>query len=276
MIRPNKVVSIILPVFNGEGFIYDAISSVLHQSYHDWELLVVNDGSEDSTEMIIQTFDDERIRYFYQKKRGVSVARNLGLLNMKGDYFCFLDADDVMPPNGIKDRLHIFDEQPDISFVDGVVVYMNDDMTPTGTQFVPSFKGCPYDELLQLSCACYFGNTWMIKRERNVHYRFNQQMTHAEDLFFYLTLAKGRKYSYTESPVLYYRERENSAMKDLAGLEHGYFYLLKKVKQELQPDPATFKVLKKRIIRIMFLSHLFDGRDPYSAARSLFRYLLKA
>jgi glycosyltransferase involved in cell wall biosynthesis len=265
-----------MAAFNVESYLYKSIESLIKQSHHDWELIIVNDGSSDKTSDIAKSFNDSRIRYCEQDNQGVSSARNLGLAQMTGDYFCFLDADDVMPPNGIKDRLHIFDEQPDISFVDGVVVYMNDDMTPTGTQFVPSFKGCPYDELLQLSCACYFGNTWMIKRERNVHYRFNQQMTHAEDLFFYLTISKNRKYSYTESPVLYYRERENSAMKDLAGLEHGYFYLLKKVKQELQPDPATFKVLKKRIIRIMFLSHLFDGRDPYSAARSLFRYLLKA
>jgi hypothetical protein len=101
-------------------------------------------------------------------------------------------------------------------------------------------------------------------------------MTHAEDLLFYLTISKGRKYSYTESPVLFYRERDDSAMKDLTGLEDGYFHLLSKVKQDLQPDPTTLKILKKRIMRIMFFSYLFDGHDPYSAARSLFRYLLKA
>tara|TARA_Y100000294_G_scaffold92104_1_gene85884 strand:- start:116 stop:946 length:831 start_codon:yes stop_codon:yes gene_type:complete len=276
MIRPNKVVSIILPVFNGEGFIYDAISSVLHQSYHDWELLVVNDGSEDSTEMIIQTLDDERIRYFYQDKRGVSAARNLGLELMTGDYFCFLDGDDIMPEDSLKARLNVFQQQPDVSFVDGAVLYMNDDMTPTGKHYIPSFTGYPYDELLNLNRKCYFGNTWMIKRETDINYRFNEEMTHAEDLFFYLTIAKGRQYSYTEIPVLYYREREKSAMKDLVGLENGYFHLLRKVKEELQTDPTTFNVLKKRIIRIMFLSHLFDGCNPYNAVRSVFRFLTEA
>ena len=64
-------------------------------------------------------------------------------------------------------------------------------------------------------------------------------------------------------------------MKDLAGLENGYLSLLRKIRKEFHPNPATLRVLKKRIMRIMFLSHLFDGHDPYSAARSLFRYLLK-
>ena len=271
----KNVISIIMPVYNMESFVYESINSVLHQSYYDWELLVVNDGSDDSTEEIIQSFSDDRIHYSHQNRKGVSFARNLALEMIQGDYFCFLDSDDVMPKDSLKSRLTIFQSQPEISFVDGVVVYMSDDMKPTGRKYSPSFKGYPYNELLQLRNTCYFGNTWMIKRDRNVHYRFNQEMTHAEDLFFYLTIAKGRKYSYTESPVLFYRERKNSAMKDLSGLEDGYFHLLRKVKQELQPDSSILKTLKKRIMRIMFFSYLFDGHDPYKAARSLFRYLLK-
>ena len=272
----TAVVSVIMAAFNVESYLYQSIESLIKQSHHDWELIIVNDGSSDKTSDIAKRFNDSRIRYCEQDNQGVSSARNLGLGLMTGDYFCFLDADDAMPQDSIKTRLDVFQQYPDISFVDGVVVYMNEDMKPTGKQYVPSFKGDPYNELLQLNRTCYFGNTWMIKRERDVYYRFNQQMSHAEDLFFYLTISKNRKYSYTERPVLYYRERKNSAMKDLAGLEQGYFYLLRIVKEELQLDPVTFKALKKRIIRIMFLSHLFDGRDPYSAARSLFRYLLKA
>ncbi len=272
----RKLVSIIMPAYNSAQFIGEAINSILNQDHKEWRLIVINDGSRDETSEIVKGFDDERIRYFVQSNRGVSAARNLGLKKMRGEYFCFLDADDVMPKDSLKTRLAIFQNQPDISFVDGAVVYVKDDMTPTGKQFIPSFKGYPYNELLQLSGSCYFGNTWMIKKEAGVYYRFSEEMSHAEDLFFYLTISKNKKYTYTNSPILFYRERKNSAMKDLAGLDHGYFNLLRKVRKELHPDPATIKVLKKRIMRIMFLSHLFDGRNPYSAAKSLFRYLLKA
>ncbi len=269
------LVSIIMPAYNAAHYIGEAITSILNQDHKDWRLIVINDGSRDETGEIIKEFDDERIRYFEQRNKGVSAARNLGLEKMQGEYFCFLDADDVMPKDSLKTRLSIFQKQPGISFVDGVVVYVSDDMAPTGQQFIPTFKGYPYNELLQLSRACYFGNTWMIKKEEGVHYRFSEEMTHAEDLFFYLTISKNKKYTYTKSPILLYRERKNSAMKDLAGLENGYRNLLRKVRKELHADPDTIKVLKKHIMRIMFLSHLFDGCDPYSAARSLFRYLLK-
>ena len=146
-----------------------------------------------------------------------------------------------MPQDSIKTRLDVFQQYPDISFVDGVVVYMNEDMKPTGKQYVPSFKGDPYDELLNLNRKCYFGNTWMIKRETDINYRFNEEMTHAEDLFFYLTISKNKKYTYTNSPILFYRERKNSAMKDLAGLEHGYLNLLRKIRKEFHSNPATLK-----------------------------------
>ena len=259
-----------------ESYLHESIESVLNQSYNNCEIIVVNDGSTDNTSDIARSFSDLRIKYFAQNKKGVSAARNLGLEKMTGKFFCFLDADDVMPTNGLRERLEIFHKQPDLSFVDGKVVYCDENMKWTGRQYVPSFEGYPYNELLRLNRECYFGNTWMIKREAGVHYQFDEEMTHAEDLYFYLTIAKDRKYAYTKDPVLYYRERKDSAMKDLTGLEQGYVDLLIKIKEELHPDPATFKALKKRIMRIMFLSHLFDGRDPYSAAKSLFRYLTKA
>ncbi len=265
-----------MPVYNSIEYISDAIESVINQKYNKWELFIIDDGSIYPTEEIIKEYDDERILYFRQSHHGVSFARNLALKKISGDYFCFLDSDDVMPADSLFSRIKVFKRRGDISFVDGSVIYMNDDMTPTGKIYTPSFTGDPYYELLKLNRACYFGNTWMIKREPGVNYQFSEGMTHAEDLFFYLTIAKDRKYAYTEGPVLYYRERENSAMKNLEGLEQGYLDLLKNVRKELNPDPAILQSLKKRIMRIMFLSHLFDGRDPCGAARSLFRYLLKA
>jgi glycosyltransferase involved in cell wall biosynthesis len=264
-----------MPVYNSSKYISESIESVINQIFKNWELIIIDDGSNDSTDEVVSQYMDTRIRYFKQSHGGVSSARNFALEKMKGDYFCFLDADDVMPSNGLRDRIGVFENQPDLTFVDGTVIYFDVSMKRTGKKYIPSFEGYPYDELLRLNRTCYFGNTWMIKKEMNVDYQFSEEMTHAEDLFFYLTISKDRKYSYTTNPVLFYRERKNSAMKDLAGLEKGYLDLLRKVKQELQPDTTTFKVLKKRVMRVMFLSHLFDGRNPFSAARSGFRFLTK-
>jgi teichuronic acid biosynthesis glycosyltransferase TuaG len=95
----TKLVSIIMPVFNAGQFIEQAVQSVLDQTYGNWELLIVNDGSTDDSLHVVQKFNDERIFIFHQANRGVSAARNAGLANMRGEFFCFLDADDILPPS---------------------------------------------------------------------------------------------------------------------------------------------------------------------------------
>ena len=112
------LISIIMPAYNAEKFISAAISSVLDQTYSNWELLIVNDGSTDSTLEIIGSFRDDRIHTFNQENYGVSASRNIALKYMKGSYFCFLDADDMFPSISLESRLFMFQSNPELTFVD--------------------------------------------------------------------------------------------------------------------------------------------------------------
>ncbi len=93
----NTLVSIIMPAFNVEGYIGKSIESIINQEYQKWELIVVNDGSTDNTREIVQAFTcrDSRIKFYEQENRGVSAARNRGMLHAVGDYLTFLDGDDL-------------------------------------------------------------------------------------------------------------------------------------------------------------------------------------
>src|SRR5690606_24934270 len=136
----NNLVSIIMPAYNATTYIADAIESVLHQTHPHWELLIINDGSKDNTEEIIKPFlSDSRIQYFKQENKGVSAARNVGLKNMKGDYFCFLDADDVLPPNSLADRLKIFQTNSQVKYVDGVVEKKDHSLKQILLIYIPAF-----------------------------------------------------------------------------------------------------------------------------------------
>jgi glycosyltransferase involved in cell wall biosynthesis len=90
--------SIIIPVFNKEIFVAKTLKSVLNQTYTDYEIIIINDGSTDTSEAIIQEFKDYKINYFFKKNEGVAIARNFGIDKAKGDYICFLDADDYWFP----------------------------------------------------------------------------------------------------------------------------------------------------------------------------------
>ena len=92
----NKpLVSIIMPAYNAENTIVESIGSVLRQTYTNWELIVINDGSKDSTTEVVSEINDKRIRLIEQENGCVAKARNNGINNAKGEYIAFLDSDDL-------------------------------------------------------------------------------------------------------------------------------------------------------------------------------------
>lgn len=99
--------SIVIPVYNKEKFVAKTLKSVLSQTFSDFEIIIVNDGSNDNSEAIIQTFQDDRIQYYSKKNEGVTVARNFGIEKTTADYICFLDADDYWFPNFLE-TMHQF------------------------------------------------------------------------------------------------------------------------------------------------------------------------
>ena len=89
------MISVIVPLYNKEDFVATSIGSILKQSYSDYEIIIVNDGSTDKSVNIVKAFNDRRIRIINQENAGVSAARNKGIEEAKGEYIAFLDADDV-------------------------------------------------------------------------------------------------------------------------------------------------------------------------------------
>lgn len=259
MAEDKPLISIIMPAFNAGDFIDRAIHSVLKQTYSNWELLVVNDGSVDDTAHLVGSFNDKRIIYYEQPNQGVSVSRNIGLEAMEGDFFCFLDADDILPPNSLQDRLTIFLANPEVVFVDGLVEVF--DNTSGGVQrlFTPSFEGNPFYDLLTLSGRCFMGITWMIRWKPGETYRFKENLTHAEDLLFFMSLSNGGKYTYARSIVYKCRTGHNSAMNNLNKLEKGYFAVHRLISEWPQVSQKEALVFKKKIKSIMFKSYLGNG-----------------
>lgn len=96
----DKLVTLIVPVYNGEIFIDKCIKSILAQNYYNFEILIIDDGSVDNTKKILLELQkkDKRIKIIFQKNRGVSVARNMGIKYSKGEYIVFVDSDDTIEP----------------------------------------------------------------------------------------------------------------------------------------------------------------------------------
>ncbi|KOR35686.1 glycosyl transferase [Planktothricoides sp. SR001] len=109
-------VSVIIPAYNGSRDIQQAIESVFTQTYQNWELIIVDDGSTDNTRQVVQQYG-HKLRYFYQENQGVAAARNRGILEAKGELIAFLDQDDWFLPDKLALQVASFPEHPSIGIV---------------------------------------------------------------------------------------------------------------------------------------------------------------
>ena len=112
----TPLVSVIIPTYNSGRFIAQAVQSVLDQTYRQFEIIIIDDGSTDATRDVLREFN-AHIRYCYQENRGPSAARNAGIEIAGGDYICFLDADDTWMPNKLEVQLAFMAKHDDISLV---------------------------------------------------------------------------------------------------------------------------------------------------------------
>lgn len=134
--KKNPLVSIIIPVYNGSNFLKDALKSALAQTYKNIEILVVNDGSRDrgATEKIAKSFG-KKIRYFRKENGGTGSALNLGIKNMKGDYFAWLSHDDAFLPNKIQVQIDTLKKLPE-----KVVLYSDFEFVNAKNNFLGTIK----------------------------------------------------------------------------------------------------------------------------------------
>ena len=109
-------VSVIIPAYNGDRYIAEAIDGIVAQTYTDYEIIAVDDGSTDNTEAVIKKHP-QQIEYYRQVNQGVAASRNLGLSKAKGEYIAFLDQDDVFLPDKLASQVEILDRNPAIGMV---------------------------------------------------------------------------------------------------------------------------------------------------------------
>ena len=123
--KETPLVSVIIPVFNYDRFLAEAIECVLSQTYRNIEVIVVDDGSTDGSAEVAKSFAERGVRYSYQENAGIGPARNTGVAMAQGEYFAFLDADDRWPPEKIERQLEAFGNDLALEMVFGQAVQLH-------------------------------------------------------------------------------------------------------------------------------------------------------
>lgn len=217
--------SVIVPVYNTESYLHQCIDSILNQSFKDFELLLIDDGSKDGSGKICDVYaeKDSRIRVWHQENQGVSVARNVGLENAQGEWIYFPDSDDIVVENAFEIMMKMITENIDY-VIGGYEIY---DEEGNSTYAISERKQrviSREDALMEMFAPTdyrYQGYLWnklfraSIIRDNNL--RFVKGIKFNEDRLYnveYLCCIKGNV-AYTTVPVYHYVERSSSAMASL-------------------------------------------------------------
>ena len=198
----NRLVSVIVPAHNAEKWINRCIDSILKQTYELVEAIVVENGSTDNTQLILDSYRDERVKIFCSTP-GVSNARNLGIEKASGEYLCFLDADDWLALDAIERMLNQCDSDTDIV----TARYYGD-------KPLEKYKKRKYDsDLEKFILKCLYnptkrgnatGNLYKTSFIKENNVRFNSELTHAEDSVFFFTLLKSKPVIMDLEEAVYY------------------------------------------------------------------------
>jgi len=183
----NPLVSIIIPCYNGEPYLQEAIESSLSQTYQHVEVVVIDDGSTDSSSVIAEKYP---IRYIRQENRGLTASRNRGIRESRGSYIVFLDADDRLKPEAIETGLRVLAENPDCSITVGDHLFISED----GSQLANSRKTClqksHYEALLRSNFVEMISSVLFRRSVLEEVGGFDTRLRVAEDYDLYLRIAR--------------------------------------------------------------------------------------
>jgi glycosyltransferase involved in cell wall biosynthesis len=186
----NPAITVLMPAYNAGNYIGEAIASVLAQSFTDFELLIVNDGSTDQTLEVINQFNDPRIVVVHQKNLGVSLALNNGLQHARSNYIARFDADDICYPNRLQVQYDFMQRHPEYQIVGSGADYMDVEGNYLFTQEPAGYSNSQLQQLKYSVCPLIHSCV-MYKKDTVLSYGgYNEYAYTFEDHFLWLDILK--------------------------------------------------------------------------------------
>jgi glycosyltransferase involved in cell wall biosynthesis len=206
-----QLVTVVIPCYNQAHFLGEAIESVLAQSYPNFEIIVVDDGSTDNTSEVASGYPSEKVRLLRQKNKGLSAARNAGLAESRGEYVVFLDSDDRLLPEALEVGVRELEAHPECAFVSGCWNNIATDGSPLPTLHPPHEER---DHYLALLHSCYIRMHTVMYRRSVVESvgGFDTSLSASEDYDIYLRIANDYPVHHHGELVAEYRRRHGANM----------------------------------------------------------------
>ncbi|MUH01592.1 glycosyltransferase [Scytonema sp. UIC 10036] len=235
-------VSVVIPAYNSMQYLPETLESVLQQTFTNFEVLIINDGSTDNIIQWASEIADPRVKLISQKNQGVSVARNTGIALSQGEYIAFLDADDLWQQTKLEKQARCLDENPEIGLVHTSMALVDAKGKPTGRVMASFAEGEVWKELVEsnkIACSSVMVRRCCLEKvggfEPNLHF--------AEDWDLWIRISSHYSFAVIKEPLYYYRQIPTSLSKNLAVLQQSFEFVIEKTFRSV---PQELLYLKNR------------------------------
>ena len=268
-------VSIIMPLYNAEKYVLQTIESMQNQTFQDFELIIVDDCSNDRSIDIVENIDDSKIRLYKNKNnRGIAYTRNRALSLATGEYIAIMDDDDISPGYRLMDSVCFLDNHPDVDIFAGNTCIIDEFGNDIG-MFSPVIRNSDYLKSTLIFQNVFGNSSAMLRRKfiekNNIHYE--DDMCGAEDYKFWTECAKYGKFSATDKIMLYWRKHQNETSNVLKNKIEDRINVMNNIKQELM-DYYKFK-LEDDEQKLFFKLFAEDGKIENVVEMEKLYFILK-
>ncbi|HEY9826962.1 MAG TPA: glycosyltransferase family A protein, partial [Stenomitos sp.] len=246
-------VSIVIPAYNAMQYLPETLTNALQQTYDDYEVIIVNDGSTDGTGEWVTHFNHPKVSLITQENQGLSGARNTGILHAKGEYIALLDADDLWHPSKLAKQVELLDASPNAGLIYTWTALVDEHGQPTGRFFSAQDEGKVWERLLEFNMVgC--GSVPLIRRacfEEVGNFDRNLR-SFVEDWDLWLRMAKRYDFRLIKEPLVYYRQRPGSASRNWEAMERSYRIVVEK--NFADDSTAAMLSLKQKCLGAVYLN----------------------
>ncbi|MEJ2683892.1 MAG: glycosyltransferase family 2 protein [Candidatus Sulfobium sp.] len=214
-------VSVIIPTHNYSNFLHESVESVLAQTFSDFELIIVDDGSTDDTVDVVKRFlRDRRVRYIYQDNKGPSAARNAGIKAAAGEFIALLDADDVWLPTKLERQIQLSKDEPDAALIYCMVEHIDEHGKSLPCITWPRKDYATYKDLMYIPWVEGSCSSALIRKSIFDEVGlFDESMTGVEDTNMWIRILRHHKSACVKDILVKIRKHLNSRQTDVKMME---------------------------------------------------------
>lgn len=263
------MISVVVPIYNSSKYLKECIESILNQTFTDFELLLIDDGSSDNSVQICQLFNDKRIHLFCRKHKGVSETRNFGIKKSKGKYICFIDSDDVIDSNYLS--ILYSNMNDDIDFVECNFIYLGENYKKNRLEKMDILS--KKDMFLRLYSengirTCIIVNK-LFQRKLFDDLKF-ENVCNEDEFIIHKLLSKVNKVKVLSDVLYFYRIQDNSRQRIIS--EENIYYLNVFDERKQYFKDKDFLILNERTYfnQIIYLYCVFYKHKQFDSMEKLF------